>query len=134
MLILSACLNRYFLKVLQRLSPFVQHHQSLKSSPSGNWQNRVFRPSIQQSLNRCITFEVRPVKDKKGGMLQKRQYFFELLPWISHFVFTMQHPEFFFSTRLWKVVILKRLSFFRALVSHRSTVAQHLQFSTDFVK
>ena len=51
MLIPLACLKRYLLKVLQRLSEFMQHYQSLKSSPSGHWQNRVFRPSsIQQPL------------------------------------------------------------------------------------
>ena len=53
MLLPLACLKRYFLKVLQKLSEFVQHYQSLKSSPSCHWQNinRVFRPSIQQSLS-----------------------------------------------------------------------------------
>ena len=49
-----ACLKRYFLKVLQRLSEFAQHYQSLKSSPNGHWQNRVFRPSIQQSLPEVV--------------------------------------------------------------------------------
>ena len=52
------CLKRYFLKVLQRLSEFVYHYQSLKSFPSCNWQNRVFRPSIQQSLE-----QEKPKKD-----------------------------------------------------------------------
>ena len=33
MLLPFACLKRYFLKVLERLSEFVQHYQSLKSSP-----------------------------------------------------------------------------------------------------
>ena len=56
MLLPLACLKRYFLKVLQRLSEFVQHYQSLKSSPSWHWQNRVFRPSIQQSLARRIRY------------------------------------------------------------------------------
>ena len=33
MILPLACLNRYFLKVLQRLIEFVQHYQSLKSPP-----------------------------------------------------------------------------------------------------
>ena len=61
-------------------------------------------------------------------MLQKKQYFFLLSPLISHFVFTRQLPEFFFSAKVQKVAILKRPLFFRALVSHRSTGVQSSQF------
>ena len=66
MLIPSACLKRYFLKVLQRLSQFVQHYQSLKSSPSGNWQNRVFCPSIQQSLYQATSRKTSPSPSRHG--------------------------------------------------------------------
>ena len=58
MLLPFACLKRYFLKVLQRLSEIVQHYQSLKASPSWHWQNGVFRPSIQQSLTEFQTRNV----------------------------------------------------------------------------
>ena len=45
MLLPLACLKRYFLKVLQGLSEFVQYHQSIKSPPQ--WSVAKFRdPSI----------------------------------------------------------------------------------------
>ena len=74
MLLPLACLKRYFLKVLHRLSKFVQHYQSLKSPLSGHWQNRVFRPSIQQSLHYPI-------------------YSLKSIQWTDSLFFQLGHPH-----------------------------------------
>ena len=51
MLLPLACLKRYFLKVLQRLSEFVQHYYGLKSFHSGlSVKNEDICPSIKKSM------------------------------------------------------------------------------------
>ena len=117
MLLPLACLKRYFLKVLQRLSEFVQHYQSLKSSPSCHWQNRVFRPSIQQSLTYFFLAMDVGVKGSHifpNYFLQSQDQHYELL---------FQHDSFYLGIHM--------LYINTVIINTRQLVRQNIRFSTS---